>query len=184
MLASTSGQKKHLLGSFILETPLIRHNLDVMHIEKNVFDNIFNTLMDRKGKMKSNLNAWKDLKIICNRPELELDERRSNAIPKVVYTLTKEPKMRICECIRGLKFFNGYASNTVRYVDMTKFRIHGMKCHNYHVFMQKLISIVFREMLSEHVWSALTGVSLLFQSICSTTLDVTKLETQCCRHHV
>ncbi|KAL0324644.1 UNVERIFIED_CONTAM: hypothetical protein Scaly_2431500 [Sesamum calycinum] len=28
----------------------IRHNLDVMHIEMNVFDNIFNTVMDIKGK--------------------------------------------------------------------------------------------------------------------------------------
>ncbi|KAL0433352.1 UNVERIFIED_CONTAM: hypothetical protein Slati_2669500 [Sesamum latifolium] len=30
-------------------------------------------------------------------------------------------------------------------------------------------------MFSKHVWSALTKVSLLFQSICSTTLDVHKL---------
>ncbi|KAL0401502.1 UNVERIFIED_CONTAM: hypothetical protein Slati_4180100 [Sesamum latifolium] len=47
-------------------THLIRHNLDVMHIEKNVFDNIFNTVMDVKGKTKDNLNARKDLKIIYN----------------------------------------------------------------------------------------------------------------------
>ncbi|CAH9080101.1 unnamed protein product [Cuscuta epithymum] len=31
---------------------LIRHNLDVMHIEKNVFDNIFNTVMDFKKKQR------------------------------------------------------------------------------------------------------------------------------------
>jgi hypothetical protein len=28
------------------ETLLVRHNLDAMHIEKNVFDNIVNTLLD------------------------------------------------------------------------------------------------------------------------------------------
>ncbi|KAL0406115.1 UNVERIFIED_CONTAM: hypothetical protein Slati_3925400 [Sesamum latifolium] len=33
-------KKKYLLGSFLLVTLLIRHNLDVMHIEKNVFDKI------------------------------------------------------------------------------------------------------------------------------------------------
>ncbi|KAL0302400.1 UNVERIFIED_CONTAM: hypothetical protein Scaly_3034500 [Sesamum calycinum] len=38
-------------------TLLIRHNLDVMHIEKNVFDNIFNMMMDIKGKTKHNMNA-------------------------------------------------------------------------------------------------------------------------------
>ncbi|KAK4383830.1 hypothetical protein Sango_3115300 [Sesamum angolense] len=36
------------------EMHLIRHNLDVMHIEKNVFDNIFNTEMDKKEKTKDN----------------------------------------------------------------------------------------------------------------------------------
>ncbi|KAK4384141.1 hypothetical protein Sango_3087500 [Sesamum angolense] len=59
-------------------TLLIRHNFDFMHIEKNVFDNIFNTVMDIKGKMKVNMNARPDVKIICNRPKLELDERRPN----------------------------------------------------------------------------------------------------------
>ncbi|KAL0439380.1 UNVERIFIED_CONTAM: hypothetical protein Slati_2421000 [Sesamum latifolium] len=53
--------------------------------------------------------------------------------------------------------------------------MHGMKSHNCHVFMQKLIPVAFREMLPEHAWSALTEVSLLFQSIYSTTLDVHKL---------
>ncbi|KAL0448839.1 UNVERIFIED_CONTAM: hypothetical protein Slati_1440300 [Sesamum latifolium] len=57
---------------------------------------------------------------------------------------------------------------------MVELRMHGMKSHD-SVFMHKLIPIVFRKMLSEHVWSALMEVSLLFQSMCSTTLDVTKL---------
>ena len=34
---------------------LIRHNLDVMHIEKNVCDNVLFTLLDIKGKTKDNL---------------------------------------------------------------------------------------------------------------------------------
>ncbi|KAL0412281.1 UNVERIFIED_CONTAM: hypothetical protein Slati_3817800 [Sesamum latifolium] len=80
-----------------------------------------------------------------------------------------------CEWIKGLQFPDGYASNLARCIDMMELRMHGMKSHDYHVFMQKLIPIAFREMLPEHVWSALTEVSLLFQSICSTTLDVHKL---------
>jgi hypothetical protein len=34
---------------------LLRHNLDVMHIEKNVMDNILGTILDIKGKKKDNL---------------------------------------------------------------------------------------------------------------------------------
>jgi len=43
---------------------LLRHNLDVMHIEKNYFDNIFNTVMDVKGKTKDNEKAEKIKKCI------------------------------------------------------------------------------------------------------------------------
>jgi hypothetical protein len=38
-----------------LKDNLLRHNLDVMHIEKNVMDNILGTLLDIKGKSKDNL---------------------------------------------------------------------------------------------------------------------------------
>jgi len=39
------------------KTNLLRHNLDVMHIEKNMFENIFNIVMDVKGKTKDNIKA-------------------------------------------------------------------------------------------------------------------------------
>ncbi|KAL0395471.1 UNVERIFIED_CONTAM: hypothetical protein Slati_4513300 [Sesamum latifolium] len=132
-------------------------------------------MMDIKGKAKNNLNAWKDLKSICNRPELEVDEMRPNMMPKVVYTLTKEHKRRIYEWITHLKFFDGYASNLARCVDMKELRMHGMKSHDYHVFMQELIPIAFCEMLHESVWSVLTEVGL-FQILCSTMLDVNKVQ--------
>ncbi|KAL0446038.1 UNVERIFIED_CONTAM: hypothetical protein Slati_1731700 [Sesamum latifolium] len=113
-------------------------------------------IIDIKGKTKDNLNTRRDLKSICNRPELELDERRPNVMPKASYTLSKEQKMRVCEWIKGLQFPDGYASNLACCVDMIKLRMHGMRSHDCHVFIQKLIPIAFREMLPEHVWSALT----------------------------
>ncbi|KAL2235890.1 UNVERIFIED_CONTAM: hypothetical protein Sindi_1321200 [Sesamum indicum] len=101
-------------------TYLIRHNPNVMHIEKIVFDNIFNTMTDIKGKTKDTLNARKDLKFIYNRPELEVNERRPNMIPKAVYTLTKEQKMRICAWISHMKFPDGYAPNLTSCVNIRR----------------------------------------------------------------
>ncbi|XP_074346425.1 uncharacterized protein LOC141685209 [Apium graveolens] len=51
-------------------TLLLRHNLDVMHIEKNVCDNIIGTLLDIEGKSKDNLKAHKDLQDLNIRKEL------------------------------------------------------------------------------------------------------------------
>ncbi|KAL0378778.1 UNVERIFIED_CONTAM: hypothetical protein Sradi_3183300 [Sesamum radiatum] len=108
--------KKSIFCVFLYyATYLNRHNLDVMHIEKNMFDNIFKTVMDIKGKTNDTLNARKDLKIICNCQKLELDEHRQRSrssrigCPKAVCTLTKEPKRRICDWVRGLKFPDGFA---------------------------------------------------------------------------
>ncbi|KAL0287563.1 UNVERIFIED_CONTAM: hypothetical protein Scaly_2760100 [Sesamum calycinum] len=114
--------------------------------------------------------------MICNRPELQVDEHRLNVMPKAVYTLTKYQKRKISGWVKCLRFPDGYASNLARCVNMIELRLHGMKSHVCHIFMQKLIPIAFREMVPKHVWSALTEVSLLFQILCSTTLDVRKVQ--------
>jgi len=54
------------------KTNLLRHNLDVMHIEKNVFENIFNIIMDVKGKTRDNIKARLDIALFCNRKNMEL----------------------------------------------------------------------------------------------------------------
>ncbi|KAL0454700.1 UNVERIFIED_CONTAM: hypothetical protein Slati_0809200 [Sesamum latifolium] len=107
--------------------------------------------MDIKGKIKDNLNVRKDLQIIYNRLELEVDERRPYVMPKAMYTLTRDQKKMIFEWITRLKFHDGYASNLSRCVVMTNLRLHGMKSHDCHVFIQKLIPIAFREILPESV---------------------------------
>ena len=43
-----------------------------MHIEKNVFENIFNTVIDVKGKTKDNIKARLDVALFCNRKNIEL----------------------------------------------------------------------------------------------------------------
>lgn len=43
-------EKKYILGSSYWKELLIRHNLDVLHIEKNVFDNLFNIRLNVQGK--------------------------------------------------------------------------------------------------------------------------------------
>ncbi|KAK9088769.1 hypothetical protein Scep_027851 [Stephania cephalantha] len=56
------------------KTNLIRQNLDVMHIEKNVFDNIFNTIMSVTGKTKDNVKSRQDVQELCHQPSLHMDE--------------------------------------------------------------------------------------------------------------
>lgn len=59
----------------------LRHNLDVMHIEKNFFDNVINTLLNVKGKTKDNIRSRLDLEEYCSRKELHLTADGKAPIP-------------------------------------------------------------------------------------------------------
>nr|GEX69802.1 hypothetical protein [Tanacetum cinerariifolium] len=153
------------------ETNLIRHNLDVMHIEKNVFENVSETVMDIEGKTKDNAKARDDVKIYCKRKELEKNELTEKYL-KSCYTLGKDEKKVICDWVSKIKFPDGYVSNMARCVDMKKYKMFGMKSHDCHVFMQRLIPIAFRELLPITVWKALTELSLFFKNLTCTTIEV------------
>jgi hypothetical protein len=43
-----------------------------MHIEKNLFENIFNTVMDVQGKTKDNIKSRLDVALLYNRKNMEL----------------------------------------------------------------------------------------------------------------
>ena len=159
-------------------TNLIRHNLDVMHIEKNFFENVFNTVMNVAGKSKDNAKSREDLKEFCRRPELHAVNGK---FPKACYTLDKRAKQTLCEWVTNLRFPDGYASNMGRCVDMRKHKLFGMKSHDCHVFMQRLIPIAFRELLPLNVWQALTELILFFKELTSAIIreaDMLRLEEE------
>jgi hypothetical protein len=47
-----------------------------------------------------------------------------------------------------------------------------MKSHDYHVFMQTLISLAFRDLMPKGIWNALTEISHFFRDIFSSKLNV------------
>jgi hypothetical protein len=97
----------------------LRHNLDVMHIEKNICDSVLGTLLNIDGKMKDTANAQRDLceMGICRKLHL-----RTNGL-------------RFSEWFKGVKFPNGYASNISRRVNKLFNKIYEMKSHDCHVFL-------------------------------------------------
>ena len=51
---------------------MLRYNLDVMHIEKNFFESIINTIMDVHAKINDNAKSKMDVAEICDGQELHL----------------------------------------------------------------------------------------------------------------
>ena len=57
---------------------LLHHNLDMMHSEKNICDNVVFTLLNQKSKIKDNLQACLDLQEMGLRSELHLRSHPGN----------------------------------------------------------------------------------------------------------
>ncbi|KAG8369017.1 hypothetical protein BUALT_Bualt15G0106500 [Buddleja alternifolia] len=55
--------------------------------------------------------------------------------------------------------------------------MHGMKSHDCHVFMERLIPLAFRDLLPESVWNGLTELSQFFRALCSTVLSESDMKT-------
>ena len=74
----------------------VRHNVDAMHIEKNVCESIIGTLLNILGKTKDGLNCHLDLVDMGLRSELAPRfESKRTYLPPTCYTLSKMEKKGI-----------------------------------------------------------------------------------------
>ena len=157
---------------------LVRHNLDVMHIEKNVCDNILCTLLNIDKKSKDNIQARLDLVEMDIRKDLHLEKRKRGQmyIPLACYTLSNKEKETLCHVLHGLKVLDGYSSNISRFVQMKEKKISGLKSHDCHILMQQLLPVAMRKSVHPDVCSVLVQLCGFFQQLCSKLINVSKFE--------
>lgn len=91
---------------------LVRHNLDIMHIEKNVCDNIVNTLLNVDRKSKDNLNSRLDLQSLGIKQDLHPVMQGTKVfLPPAAFSLSAHEKKLFYQVLKDVKFPDGYASN-------------------------------------------------------------------------
>ena len=155
----------------------MRHNIDVMHVEKNVCESVVNTLLNIAGETKDTEKAHLDLADMKIRNELHLQLKRNKLLkPYACYTLTLEEIREFCKFLKLVKFPDGYAINISRNVNINDENISGLKSHDCHVLLQRLLSVGIRPYLNKDVCDALVELSGFFQKLCTKTLYVTDLE--------
>ncbi|CAM8905483.1 unnamed protein product [Rhodiola kirilowii] len=149
-----------------------------MHIEKNVFENLFNTIMDVKGKTKDDgVKCRKDIKLYCRRPELELKTRRGRMVAhKGKYQLTREQQKLVLIWVKSLQFPDGFLSNLGNKVDLNALKLVGYNSHDARVFIERLMPISFKGFLPGNIWEAVSELCTFFRDICASSLHVERME--------
>ncbi|XP_026417323.1 uncharacterized protein LOC113312801 [Papaver somniferum] len=157
---------------------LLRHNIDVMHTEKNNSESWIGTLLNIEGKTKDNLNAREDLKVVGIRGPLHPEALGNNKfyLPPAKYTLSLAERRKICQFLRDIKVPDSYSSNISRHVQVQECKIPGLKSHDWHVLMQQLFLVAVRGILHDDVTRVLVEFSDFYTQLCSKTLRIEDLE--------
>ena len=81
-----------------------------MHIERNVFDNIFNTVLNIFDKIKDTKKSRDELNMSCNHPKLA--KKAYGTYENAAHCINdKAQKKKLFDWIKQLKFLDGYAYN-------------------------------------------------------------------------
>jgi hypothetical protein len=84
--------------------------MDVMHIKKNMFENIFNTMMDVKGKTKDNIKAKMNIPSFCHQKNMELVYDWPQVVKlKASFALNKNAQLLVYQWFKILCFLDRYA---------------------------------------------------------------------------
>ncbi|XP_010431509.1 PREDICTED: uncharacterized protein LOC104715835 [Camelina sativa] len=150
----------------------VRHNLDVMHIEKNVTHSIVSTLL-HCGKSKDGLNARKDLQHLGLRKELHPTTKgKRTYLPAAPWSLSKNEKKIFCKRLFHFKGPDGYCSNISRGVSVEECKVGGLKSHDYHVLMQQLLPVALRGLLPKGPRTAILRLCAFFNHLCQRVIDI------------
>jgi len=124
--------------------------------------------MDVSSKTKGNTNAMLDLEELCARNELHLCTRENgnSCKPKAKYVLSRR-----CRCVNGcvVSLLDGYSFNFSNKDDTSFTKLKNMKSHDYHVFMEVLLSIDFNTLLAD-VLEPLSALGEFFKNLCANVL--------------
>ncbi|KAI5343983.1 hypothetical protein L3X38_011860 [Prunus dulcis] len=161
----------------------LRHNLDVMHVEKNVFDTLVGTILDIEGKTKDTIKARLDLERMGIRRGLWMNMDSDKARRDLAFfSMKPNDKKEFLKFVSSVKFPDGYASNIARCVNVDEGKFTGLKSHDCHVFMKRLLPVGIRHLLPEDVVKPIMLLSRFFSQLTAKTLR--KIDILQLRHDI
>lgn len=157
----------------------LRHNIDIMHVVKNVTESVVATLFDIKGKTKDTWKSRRDLMEFGLKRDLHLiPQEKSFTMPMACYHFTKDEKKKVLDFLQKIKFPDGLVSNMSRCIKKGEFQLSGMKSHDFYVFIQRVLPVAVWGLLTKKVRQVLFELSEFFKKLCSKNSNKEVLEKE------
>ena len=125
-------------------------------------------------KTKDNLKARRDLAMLCDRPTQVLND--NNKPPCVLFCLTSKDKIKVMRWMKKIKFPDGYAAGLKRVVNLKTGKLTGLKNHDFHILMERIIPVMFRGYMPDAMWQAIPELSYFYRQICAKEISKNMME--------
>ncbi|GJX16181.1 hypothetical protein Tco_0217013 [Tanacetum coccineum] len=132
---------------------------------------ILNTLL-MNDKSKDTAKARQDLQMLGIRSGLWLGQTKNGKClkPQAAYSFTPENRKKFCQYIKGVKLRDGCGSCFKHKVTDNDTNITGLKSHDCHIMMQRLLPYGLQNYLPDKIAKPIIDLCSLFKQICSATL--------------
>src|SRR5664279_4354477 len=96
--------------------------------------------------------------------------------PKPPFVLTREQRKEALMWIAMLMFPDGYAENLRMGVKLAAMKIIGLKSHDYHIWLERLLPVMVRGYIPEGHWRVLAELSYFFRVLSAKEVSPTVIK--------
>jgi hypothetical protein len=146
---------------------ILPHNIDLMHHEHNGVESIISMCLNITGLSKDNINVRKDLPALCDCPLLEVKTNAKGNLtrPRAPYCLKPTERNEILKWLKKLKFSDHYAANITRAVNIGIGKLNGLKSHDYHIIMERLLPVMLHGYFDTDLWKMFVELSYFYRQL-------------------
>ena len=158
------------MGKGVLQHLLIRHTLDVMHVERNVINNVLKTILGDKDTAA----VREDMRELRVRPWLWLQNKGdlpngSMFKPHAPYVFSEEEKTKFMDCISNIKVPTCCSTALKKHV--VKGKLQSLKSLDVYILCQQILPIVVRHLLHLAARAGIIRLCVVFQKLCAKVVN-------------
>jgi len=148
----------------------------MMHLTKNLCVNLLGFL-GVYGKPKDTLEAQQDLQRMKQRATQHPEKRDKGRhyLGPAYYTLSKEEKQSMFDCLNSIKVPSGYSLNVKRLLNLKEKKFAHVKSHDCHVLITQFLPVGLRGILPANVRATTIKLCAFVNAISQKAIDPTNL---------
>ena len=112
--------------------------------------------------------------MLCDRPTQVLND--NGRPPRALFCLTSKDKIEVMRWMKKIKFPDGYAAGLKRAVNLKTGKLTGLKSHDFHILMERIIPVMFRGYMPDAMWQAIAELSYFYRQICAKEISKNMME--------